>query len=363
MAKEVMPLVVGIRIPYCIRKEPYSGQLQLVGSNAEKNAYMAALKRELLSWEGQLESYEIPSLHLLGPSATVMSPDLLGDLLKTAREILPLSQGAEVSVDTHPLTVGTPSLTGIAAGRPNRMELMMRSSDDEELRSLGCSHSMQHVKNAALFFNRFHVNNFGLTVDLGIPGQTEQSFHNTLHACTIMRPAHIHLQTPELREAEGIPSEDFRFALYEQGCAYLRENGYLQYTGSDFCLPQHENRYTLSRLEGAAYLGIGLGAVTMLDGYLTRNTNNNAIYLQYAGDYEKCTAEVFSVTPETLMQDYVQQRLRSPDGLDVSTFEDRFGSPLTEQLKADLLAQAEKGLLSASESAYRPTMRGLFRCL
>ena len=362
MAKEVMPLVVGIRIPYCIRKEPYSGQLQLVGSNAEKNAYMAALKRELLSWEGQLEGYEIPSLHLLGPSATVMSPDLLGDLLKTAREILPLSQGAEVSVDTHPLTVGTPSLTGIAAGRPNRMELMMRSSDDEELRSLGCSHSMQHVKNAALFFNRFHVNNFGLTVDLGIPGQTEQSFRNTLHACTIMRPAHIHLQTPELRNAE-IPGEDFRFALYEQGCSYLRENDYLQYTGADFCLPQHENRYTLSRLEGAAYLGIGLGAVTMLDGYLTRNTNNNAIYLQHAGDFEKCTAEVFSVTQETLMQDYVQQRLRSPDGLDVSAFEKRFCSPLTEQLKGDLLAQAEDGLLSVSDNTYRPTIRGLFRCL
>lgn len=49
-----------------------------------------------------------------------MSPDLLGDLLDTARHHLPVAPMAEVSVDALPNTIGTPSLTGVAAGHPTR---------------------------------------------------------------------------------------------------------------------------------------------------------------------------------------------------------------------------------------------------
>ena len=360
MTPDRQPLLVELYIPYCIREEPYRKQLQLVGSNAEKIAYMDALKRELLSWEGELAGYEVTALRLSGGSATVMSPDRLGDLLRTARELLPLQQGAELSVDTQPLTVGTPALTGIAAGRPNRMELMMRSSSDEELRALGCAHTTQHVQNAELFFNRFHLNNYGLTVDLGIPGQTEGSFHNTLHACTIYHPAHIHIQTPEIRDAEGMPDEEARFAWYRDACAYLEENGYRRYAAGDFCLPQHESRYVLGELDGAARLGLGLGAVSCMDGFLTRNTNNPAIYLAHAGDYEKTTAEVFTADAPWQMHAYAEQRLRSPEGLSRAAFEGRFGCPLPEELSQALKGRVEEGLLEETGEGFRPSERGLF---
>lgn len=39
------PLVLDLHIPYCIRPENYLAHFNAVGSNAEKNAYMDALKR------------------------------------------------------------------------------------------------------------------------------------------------------------------------------------------------------------------------------------------------------------------------------------------------------------------------------
>ena len=45
MTPDKKPLLVDIRIPYCIREEPFQKKLQLVGSNAEKDAYMDALRR------------------------------------------------------------------------------------------------------------------------------------------------------------------------------------------------------------------------------------------------------------------------------------------------------------------------------
>ena len=38
------PLVLDLHIPYCIRPENYLAHFNAVGSNAEKNAYMDALK-------------------------------------------------------------------------------------------------------------------------------------------------------------------------------------------------------------------------------------------------------------------------------------------------------------------------------
>lgn len=357
------PLLVDIQIPYCIREEPLQKKLQLVGSNAEKNAYMAALKRELLSWEGELEDYEVLALRLTGGSATVMSPDLLGDLLKTARESLPMAQGAEVSVDAQPLTIGTPSLTGLAAGRPNRMELMMRAGSDKELLALGCPHTVQHVQNAMLFFSRFHMNNLGLTVDLGFPGQTEKSWHNTLHACTIYHPAHIRIQMPDVRDTAGMPDEETRFDWYRQACDFLAENGYHRYEAGSFCLVQHACRYTLAELEGTARLGLGLGAVSLLDGFLTRNTNKLSTYLSFAGDYEKITAEVFSVEADFLMRNYASSRLRAPEGLSHAGFLDRFGSQIPDALRAELARRMEQELLEKTPGGYIPTERGLFAVL
>ena len=43
------PLVLDLHIPYCIRPENYLAHFKAVGSNAAKNAYMDALKREVLS--------------------------------------------------------------------------------------------------------------------------------------------------------------------------------------------------------------------------------------------------------------------------------------------------------------------------
>ena len=76
------PLVLDLHIPYCIRPENYLAHFNAVGSNAEINAYMDALKREVLSYEGELDGYEIRAVHLSGGSASVMAPDLLGDVLR-----------------------------------------------------------------------------------------------------------------------------------------------------------------------------------------------------------------------------------------------------------------------------------------
>ena len=67
------PLVLDLHIPYCIRPENSLAHFNAVGSNAEKNAYMDALKREVLSYEGELDGYALRAGHRSGGSASAQA--------------------------------------------------------------------------------------------------------------------------------------------------------------------------------------------------------------------------------------------------------------------------------------------------
>ena len=358
MPEKPKPLLVDIRIPYCVRPEKYQFGTFAVGTNEEKNAYMAALKEEVLSYAGDLAGYEICAVRLSGGSATVMSPDLLGALLKTVRESLPVAKGSEISFDAHPLTIGTPALTGIAAGRPNRAELYMRSADDRELETCGCAFSMQQVTNAVLFFRKFGLNNLGLCITLGIPGQTDASFRETLHACVIMGTEHLRIVPARLDEA--CEEEASWKERYLSTVSYLTENGYLAYGAGLFCKPHHGSIFELQRFAAAPVLGIGAGNVSVIDGSIYRNTNNLRLYVRSAGDITKRTAKAYTANAAFAMEEYVRLHLLGAEGIRRELFAERFGTDLPEEISKSLEQRVEKGLLTCEAGHFQPTPEGAY---
>ena len=312
------------------------------------------------AWEGELDGYAVRAVRLGGGSASVMSPDLLGETLSLLRHTLPMAPGAEVSCDALPNTIGTPSLTGIAAGKPTRIELMMRSGHDAELQALGCAFTEQDTRNALLFLHRFCVNNVGLTISYGIPGQTDVSWHNTLHAAVISAPQHISVDPLAVTDAEGMPDEDARFAMAEHASGFLTENGYIQYAAGRFCRPGHEYLFDALRRNGTEIVGMGVGAVTLLGGVMTRNTNNLALYVKNAGDFEKQTAQAITLDETQRMGEYALGRLSLTQGLTHALFEARFGKPMPDALLRALEPLAERGLIEPTEAGFLPTPRGLF---
>lgn len=360
--KEKTPMILDLHIPYCVRPERYQDRWFTVGTNEEKNAYLKALKREVLSYEGDLDDYEIRAVRLGGGSATVMSPDGLGDLLRTVREKLPVAKGVEISVDAHPLTICTPALTGIATGHPTRMELMIHSDIQKELEALDCAFTQQNIQNAVLFFGRFHVNNVGFTIHYGIPGQTPDSWKQTLHACTIMRPAHITVEALHAEKSAPVaaPSSEERREMYRLACSILSSNGYIQYSANHFALPRHGWLYQLLAMDNSAFLGMGAGARSAYDGYYVQNTSSLKLYIQNSGDFEKTTARAVQISPDDAMRTYLFQRLKSTEGFQLSSFSEKFEAALPPEAAAYLEDLTRKGLVTSENGRYTPTADGLF---
>ena len=179
---------------------------------------------------------------------------------------------------------------------------------------------------------------------------------------TLLADNHIDILAMSIADTSGFGLVRFivREKDNDQCLALLKENGYLRYAAGRFCLPHCASRFVLERMNGAEYIGLGLGTSTLLDGYLTRSTNNLNIYLSCAGDFEKTTAEVYRVEAEAAMDLYAEQRLRSTEGLSTEQFRARFGCGLPEALQKQLASQAEEGLLEEKDGNFVPTEAGLF---
>ena len=358
---EKKELILDLHIPYGITPIRYIDGMQLQGSNDEKNAYLMAMMREVCSWESELSEYEIRAVRLGGGAATVMKPDLLGQLLSTVRKHLPVARYAEVSFDALPNTIGTPSLSGIAFGNPNRADLMMRSYREEDLRALACPFTLTDVQNAIRFFGKFHLNNLGFVIHYGIPGQTLKNWEFTVKSCMNMQPAHISILPLAVTDAEGMPADEARFEMFSSACSLLESAGYLHYQAGLFCLPEHENRFEALLHNGCDLLGLGINRLSVMDGFLTRSTNNLGIYLRHAGDYEKTTAQACELPREDRIRRYTAGRLRMTQGLLAEQYQKRFETDaFPPALEAKLQALEADGLLQRSDTEIKPTLRGLF---
>lgn len=353
---EKKPLILELNIPYCIRPEKYSRRMQLMGSSAEKNAYLEAMMREILAWEGELEGCEIVAVKLGGGAATVMKPDLLGALLKLVREKLPVAPLAEMSFDALPSTIGTPSLSGISAGKPNRAELTVYSDNEAELRAIDASFATQDTKNAVLYFNRFRVNNLGAAVYLSLPGQTMSSWKKTLNFCAGTRFKHISINTPD-EISENMPESSAVEEMYSYAVSFLAEEGYINYGAGLFCLPGFENRFESYLRNGCDVIGIGAGAVTVTDGFMTRNTNNTAIYIRNAGDFEKTVAAAAELNADAVLRRYISGRMGMSAGFDLAETEKLYG-PVPESIINTLNTAVNDGLAEKTAGGYAPTVKG-----
>ena len=208
---------------------------------------------------------------------------------------------------------------------------------------------------------KLHLNNVGLTLNYGIPGQTMQSWHNSLHAAVIMQAGHITAEPLAVTDAEGMPNAAERFEMFRYACEYLPENGYKMYAAGCFARPGYEYRARAMEWNGDDIIGMGVNGGSVYDGYAVRNTNNLKLYIKNAGDFEKLTAQAAQLDENALMLRYLRGRMKLNDGVVEPLFRERFGQELPQEFSTLLDKAVENGLAQRTADGWMPTLEGLFR--
>ena len=322
---------VYIHIPFCVQKCRYCDFVSYCGQEDIHAEYIEVLGREIAQYHG----IEADTVFIGGGTPTILKPALLERLLSLIQEHLRLAEYTEFSVEANPKTLSPEKLRILKTGGVNRLSIGVQSFCDEELRILGRIHSAADAYNTVWMAKNSGFENVNLDLMAALPGQTRRGFQRTLEQAVKLEPTHISCYSLILEEGTPlaadyergyfqVPDEDEDREIYDYTCAFLAEQGYMQYEISNFARPGFSCRHNLKYWECREYIGLGAAAHSF-DGAVRReNTPVLAEYLEGRG-----IGRIEAVlNREDKISEYIIMGLRKTDGVAAEDFFRRFGTEI-----------------------------------
>ena len=295
------PLAVYLHIPFCVKKCAYCDFLSFPGSPEAASSgvmrqYLDALQREVKLVQPLLDSREVATVYFGGGTPSLLPVETLAELLHC---ILPdPDDGVEATLEANPGTVSLNSLSSLRRSGFNRLSLGVQSLRSDELKMLGRIHSAAQAKESVRQARQAGFSNLSMDFLFGLPGQSRGDLILTLMEALSLEPSHLSLyalslekRTPLAREiASGrlsLPDDDEVADTYQAAVELLDGDGFEQYEISNFAKGQSpspfRSRHNQVYWHYGEYLGLGLGAVSFIEGFRRRNANSLEEYAAVMG--------------------------------------------------------------------------------
>jgi oxygen-independent coproporphyrinogen III oxidase len=302
-----------LHMPFCSSRCGYCDFVTLVGREGEHGRYVDALLAEL-ELERSLLADEVETVFLGGGTPSFTAPAELQRLLRA----LPAA-AAEVTVEANPETV-TPELAALLrAGGVTRVSLGAQTFSPRLLEVLDRRASPDDVRRAFYHLRDANFDNISLDLIYGIPGQEPSDLERDLDEALTLRPEHLscyeleakpgtrftHAHGEELkRQAESMEG------YFELVVDTLTAAGYRWYETANFCRDGRRSRHNLAYWLGHDYLGLGIGAVSTVDGLRWRNAPALPRYLAALAAGERPPRELEPLADATRVQERLMLGLR-----------------------------------------------------
>jgi len=176
--------------------------------------------------------------------------------------------------------------------------------------------------------------NFSADLMYGIPGQTIETWEETLSKTVDLSPSHI--SSYELTPEEGtplwrlikdnvlrMPEERLVLDMYNHAIDFLQGRGYEQYEISNFALPGYRCLHNLNYWNRGEYIGAGAGAHSFIQGVRSQNTGDIKTYIDSLSndiipdDILPETGAIVISTEEAL-KEFIFLGLRKTEGLSLA---------------------------------------------
>ena len=347
-----------VHLPFCAHRCGYCDFVTVTGHAGEHGDYVDALLAELALERGLLG--DVDTVFLGGGTPTFTEPAAL------ARLLAGLPGAAETTVEANPETV-TPGLAALLREHGvNRVSLGAQSFQPHLLETLERRARPEDVRGAVRTLREAGFDNVSLDLIYGIPGQSVGDLESDLAEAIALEPEHLscyeleakpgtrftHAHGEELeRQADAM--EDY----FERVVVTLMGFSYRWYETANFCRldsardlrSQHNLGYWLGR----DYLGIGIGAVSTIDGARWRNAPSLPRYLAALRRGERPAREPEPLDPDLQARERVMLGLRLDEPLPTAG--------LDEAIDPEALTALERqGLVVSGAGTLRLTARGRF---
>lgn len=368
-----------IHIPFCMKKCLYCDFPSGAYGSDIRRRYTKALLRELLYQAERMDDCDITTVYIGGGTPTWLEEKLMEKVIRAVYKYFHVRPDAEFTMEANPATASEKTLALYHSLGVNRLSIGLQSADETELKTLGRVHTYSEFLNTYEYARNAGFDNINVDLMSGIPGQTPATLKKSLTDVTGLRPEHISCYslivepgTPfydlyeedvERREkglsTEFLPNEDQEYELGKFAQKFLTEHGYGQYEISNYARMGKACRHNIGYWRRVPYLGVGLGAASLLDNIRYTNTKDIYEYLSKveAGDfpiYENAEA----VSRKSQMEEFMFLGLRMTEGVSRRDFEDVFGVSVDAMYGEVMEKLVSEGLLVYSEGRIRLTELG-----
>jgi oxygen-independent coproporphyrinogen-3 oxidase len=350
---------VYISYPFCSQKCSFCNFASGVSSSEVRARYQQILLDDLRhhQWTFQPET-----LFFGGGTPSLMPAQLLTDLMS----VIPRERLQEVTLECAPGTVDPAKAAHWARCGINRVSLGVQSFVTAELARTGRRHTAEIVQRDVDLLRAAGIHNFNLDLIAGLPGQTRESWSESLSWLDRLQPPHVSVYIFEIDEdsrlgkevlasgsrygASALPDDDLTAELYETAVDYLTGLGIPRYEISNFARQGLESAHNLKYWRLEPYVGFGLDAHSF-DGHARWSMPDTLRdFMRHAGgDRER--------TPSDPVEEHFFVGLRLSAGIEAQPFEwTRFDRPIRKWLSNGMLIQegarlrlSDRGVLVSNE--------------
>lgn len=350
-----------IHIPFCMKKCNYCDFLSAPADEKSQSAYMEALKREIAFYGRGMSGTVLTSIYIGGGTPSWLQETYIEEIMQEIGQFFNIEKDAEISIECNPGTLTRGKLECYKRNGINRLSIGLQSADNEELRLLGRIHTFEQ------FLRNFELARecgfYNINIDLmnALPGQTVEKYYQTLTKVIRLNPEHISSYSLMIEEGtpfydrykfdlvkqeagmptEELPTEDTVYQIGKLSQDMLEANGYLRYEISNYAKKGFECRHNIGYWQRADYIGLGLGAASLvnetrysnirdLDRYIEESFHIEEREIEDAQTQELLEGislhdEACKVKRDAQMEEFMFLGLRMTGGIEKGRFYQTFG--------------------------------------
>ena len=336
-----IPLSLYIHMPWCVRKCPYcdfnshavpDGKLSLDLEQEYLQALVADFDTQIECAQGR----EIQSVFIGGGTPSLISAAGYQWLFTELKQRLNFAADCEITLEANPGTLEHQPFADYLQAGINRLSIGVQSFDNAHLQRLGRIHSGDNAEKAiqqarAAGFERVNV-------DLmhGLPQQTLEQALLDLRLAVECGATHvswyqltIEPNTVFFRTQPCLPDEDVLLEIQQQGEAYLKAQGFINYEVSAW-RKELPSRHNLNYWQFGDYLAIGAGAhgkVTQPDGIY--RFQKSRLPKDYLAKVPAPALQWQRIEAEELPFEFMMNALRLNEGVPSEFYQQRTGLPFS----------------------------------
>lgn len=301
---------------------------------------MTAILEEFRERRGEMIG-EAATLYIGGGTPSLMPGEQLRRLADGVREIAgKKGEWEEMTIEVNPEDVTVEKCLDWIRSGVNRVSMGVQTFSDAELKAIKRRHDSLKAEESVKLLKKY-FDNVSIDLMFGLPGQTEESWRDSIEKALSLAPQHLSAYSLMLesgtpltilneRGVIELPSEEESLRFFALLSERLRDAGYGQYEISNYALPGYESRHNRSYWLGTRYIGLGPAAHSY-DGDRARRSNPWKIkeYLKRfggtPGDALKPFFEEETLSDAELLEEKIMLSMRMREGIDLDLVKKMFG--------------------------------------